>query len=719
MSLLQVLLLAVSFALTPTASASTPTFLLLAVCFALTPTASASTPTLSLTVDPHAPHSTRSVFATLAEAQVELRSHLAAHNGAADVEVVLSPGSHRVPLGGLILTAADSPAPGHRVTWRGAAGREFTSVTGGANVSGWTLLNDPTLPSTIVTAPAPPELLDTSRQLYVDGVRAKRTSRDASTVLPGFALEDRAECPSCSYSVSSSTPLLWSNPSDIEFVWQGVASGWSESRCAVLSISTSPTQEPNCTIDPSNEPDCGFFESTEAQCVNNKTTDHPLGCCWHDGGIPPSGHYCVAPAFPGEVNSTRVALKQPCMWNLVNRPFQPYGGAAPTVVENVREHLDTPGQWYHDRAANSILYYPLPGQVMTSVIAVIPVEEALLSLQGAARHSVANLTFEHATWLRPSKAEGIVDQQSAAANICSYGVMPPAIGCGADDTYIVPPGNVALYGALDVDFFGCAFRHLGAYGASARGGSQNVSFRYSIFSDISAGAVMLGDAFSYNITDTAQWDANMLVSDCEMEGAVELSGATTVFIAYVENATVEHCLLYNASYSSFTLGWGWGREASRRGNNHITGNRILGSQLGRCCDGGGIYTLGPQPASSITNNYIAQGDAAWGPHAGQGIYHDNGSAGFTDTGNVIDGDWSNYYFQDDSLGPYGPGALCPDRNGQPTDCGMAFVGNWYRTDAPGTTSHVNTTIANNTHVAPGSILPPDAQAIVDASGPRY
>jgi hypothetical protein len=102
-----------------------------------------------------------------------------------------------------------------------------------------------------------------------------------------------------------------------------------------------------------------------------------------------------------------------------------------------------------------------------------------------------------------------------------------------------------------------------------------------------------------------------------------------------------------------------------------------------------------------------------------GIYHDNGSAGFTDTENVIDGDFSMYYFQDNSLGPYGPGALCPDQFGQQTDCGVVFAGNFMRTAAGGTTSHVNTTIANNTKIAPGSPLPPAAQAIVDASGPRY
>ena len=86
---------------------------------------------------------------------------------------------------------------------------------------------------------------------------------------------------------------------------------------------------------------------------------------------------------------------------------------------------------------------------------------------------------------------------------------------------------------------------------------------------------------------------------------------------------------------------------------------------------------------------------------------------------MIDGEWAQYFFQDSSLGPYGPGGLCPGRDGQPADCGMAFTDNFMRVSCGGTTSHVNTTIANNTQLAPGSPLPAAAAAIVAAAGPRY
>ena len=61
-------------------------------------------------------------------------------------------------------------------------------------------------------------------------------------------------------------------------------------------------------------------------------------------------------------------------------------------------------------------------------------------------------------------------------------------------------------------------------------------------------------------------------------------------------------------------------QASRRGGNSLTANHIDGALTVRCCDGGGLYTLGPQPGSSITGNYIVQA-----PSTGNAIYHDNGS----------------------------------------------------------------------------------------------
>ncbi len=106
--------------------------------------------------------------------------------------------------------------------------------------------------------------------------------------------------------------------------------------------------------------------------------------------------------------------------------------------------------------------------------------------------------------------------------------------CGGDDVYTVTPGNVALVGAKDVQFVNSTFTHLGAYAASARGGSQLVAFSGCRFDDVSAGAVMLGDTDTFNITDVALWDANFTIADCTaVNTGLEFTGATTFFAAYV------------------------------------------------------------------------------------------------------------------------------------------------------------------------------------------
>ena len=144
-------------------------------------------------------------------------------------------------------------------------------------------------------------------------------------------------------------------------------------------------------------------------------------------------------------------------------------------------------------------------------------------------------------------------------------------------------------------------------------------------------------------------------------------------------------------------GWGWGHEAARRGNNHIIGNRIervlqgglIGPNdpSGRCCDGGGIYTLGPQPGSSLERNYLfhaAIERPGYGPfgHGGAGMYHDEGSGGFTDTGNVIDGPWDVWA----AVRPFG--WKCPGAGGREVDCAISVTKNWVRSN--GTHTHTHT-----------------------------
>ena len=92
---------------------------------------------------------------------------------------------------------------------------------------------------------------------------------------------------------------------------------------------------------------------------------------------------------------------RPCFWNLVKEPHIPMGNHTPVYVDNVREHLTSPGQWYFDNAKQEVLYYPLEGQEMDGIEAILAVEETLVRHAGVENHGWSGVTFEFGTWLRP------------------------------------------------------------------------------------------------------------------------------------------------------------------------------------------------------------------------------------------------------------------------------------------------------------------------------
>ena len=69
----------------------------------------------------------------------------------------------------------------------------------------------------------------------------------------------------------------------------------------------------------------------------------------------------------------------------------------------------------------------------------------------------SGIIFEHATWLRPMKGEGFVDQQAGACDQCEYGVPVPSEGCGMNDdcTYYYCAPSSSLDPLTDVRSFAC------------------------------------------------------------------------------------------------------------------------------------------------------------------------------------------------------------------------------------------------------------------------
>lgn len=66
-------------------------------------------------------------------------------------------------------------------------------------------------------------------------------------------------------------------------------------------------------------------------------------------------------------------------------------------VWNVREGMTTPGQWYLDRTAGRVVYWPLPGETPETLDAVAPTRENIIRLAGTAAAHVTDITLRGLT----------------------------------------------------------------------------------------------------------------------------------------------------------------------------------------------------------------------------------------------------------------------------------------------------------------------------------
>ncbi|MCL4180377.1 MAG: right-handed parallel beta-helix repeat-containing protein [Verrucomicrobia bacterium] len=72
-------------------------------------------------------------------------------------------------------------------------------------------------------------------------------------------------------------------------------------------------------------------------------------------------------------------------------------GVRKFVVWNVRAGLTQPGQWYHDRVRNRIVYWPLPGERINQAEVVVPTRRTVLRLAGLPGQPVRQVTLRGLT----------------------------------------------------------------------------------------------------------------------------------------------------------------------------------------------------------------------------------------------------------------------------------------------------------------------------------
>lgn len=331
-----------------------------------------------------------------------------------------------------------------------------------------------------------------------------------------------------------------------------------------------------------------------------------------------------------------------------------YSGVA--FFENAPELLDQPGEFVWDSKSRTVTYLPRKGENMRRAQTVTPHTEQLLVVDGAHDVTVSGIGFAYAAYRQPGTDEGYAGMQ---AGLTLTGATGPVDHAGR--YYTKPAAAVTVRGGRRVSIERSRFSHLGGAGAILEAGTKDSSLTRSSFTDLSSGAVYVGDTEPLPGASLAG-ERNTVAYNTITRSGVEYTDSVGIWAGYEAGLTVDHNSLDHLPYSAISVGWGWNQPEARKSvlrDNKVTDNRITDVMevAQQQHDGGAIYTQGAQPGTVLSGNYINRSAYGNTERDGNGIYLDEQSSHITVERNVITrigykwvSNWADYGIQNTARG---------------------------------------------------------------------
>jgi hypothetical protein len=292
----------------------------------------------------------------------------------------------------------------------------------------------------------------------------------------------------------------------------------------------------------------------------------------------------------------------------------------PYWVENVREALAEPGQWYLDRPRGELYYLPLAGEEMASTEIIAPRLTQVVRLvgrEGALVHDIRleGLTLAHTQW------------------------QPPADYASSLQAGIEVPGVLQFDYAERCAFAGGRIEHIGNYAVEVGVGCADLEIAHNQITDIGAGGIRIGHFFSWETDGSGQLtergvkrkaamptgahSRRITVADNEIAHCGRFTPeAVGVFVGDNAECQIIHNHIHDVYYTGISVGSVQDFGPSQARGNVVEYNHIHHIGQGVMSDLAGIYTCST-PNSRIRFNVIH--DVSRRDYGGWGIYPDEGS----------------------------------------------------------------------------------------------
>ncbi len=496
----------------------------------------------------------------------------------ADITVYLRGGTY-VQAATLELGNADCGSGGFYVKYRAYPG-EHPLITGGKLITGFTLFD---AKNNIYSATAG---IPQFRQLYVNGTKATR-ARSPNLDADGAANFNRLsgwDKTAHNVQLSASYVSDWNNLSKVEM---HLMTAWADNTLRIATITTSG--------------DTAYvtFQSTEDSLLFVRPNPRLDQMGWGAGRV--------------------------------------------FYFENALEFLDQPGEWYLDETANVVYYEAKSGEDMATAVVVAPVLETLVTVTGTSTSDQASylwfqgLTFAHSTYLRPSQF-GYLDAQAGQYNLTADANNNQTVGR--------PAAGVSVTNANHIHFERNLFLQMAATGLDLVSGTHDDMIVGNAFTDIGGSAISIG---KFAASDTTEYhtvydpaDKNEVCTrDTVMDNYIdnvttEIQGACGIAAGYPAYIDIEHNEVTRTNFSGISVGYGWTSSTTAMSHNRIDYNDI--HDIAKIMAGSaGISTMSNQgPESEIQYNYLHDfSQSQWADYAGEGLYLDEGTTGYTVAHNLM------------------------------------------------------------------------------------
>jgi hypothetical protein len=283
-------------------------------------------------------------------------------------------------------------------------------------------------------------------------------------------------------------------------------------------------------------------------------------------------------------------------------------------VLNAFEELDSPGEWYLNRATNKVYYYPRTGEDVNQAGAHVPLVETLVNVAGSSPSAKASaiefdgITFEHGNWLLP-RDRFIGGSQAEAQYADDPFKDPNQDGYGGE-----VPGQIKLTNSRGITFTNNTVRKMGSGGLQLLTGAEDVTVTGNLFHNLTAAGIIAGRWMDVHVSG-AQRTKNVRISNNVVtDTGDDFFPATGISLMNTYNVAVTHNLIYDTAYSGFHQRKaeetslldgvdGIGRTTFSHNEVHNATSKVSWGVH----DSGAVYSFGSWPGSAISHNYVHHG----------------------------------------------------------------------------------------------------------------